>query len=152
MLKFANTRIFYCHSLASVRKYVYLCVVINKQTYNKLNITIMSTTFKNTMREVMTDAWRMFRITGESFAACLKRAWQLAKLAKAMKTKVVQFFYVKASTGELRQAFGTLQASVIDGLVKGTGRKANENLMTYYDQEAQGFRSFKKFNLVKVIL
>lgn len=112
----------------------------------------MSTTLKNTMREVMTDAWRMFRITGESFATCLKRAWQLAKLAKAMKTKVVQFFYVKASTGELRQAFGTLQASVIDGLVKGTGRKANENLMTYYDQEAQDFRSFKKFNLVKVIL
>lgn len=112
----------------------------------------MSTTLKNTMREVMTDAWRMFRITGESFATCLKRAWQLAKLAKAMKTKVVQFFYVKASTGELRQAFGTLQANVIDGLVKGTGRKANENLMTYYDQEAQGFRSFKKFNLVKVVL
>lgn len=112
----------------------------------------MTTTLKSTMREVMTDAWRMFRITGESFATCLKRAWQLAKLAKAMKTKVVQFFYVKASTGELRQAFGTLQANVIDGLVKGTGRKANENLMTYYDQEAQGFRSFKKFNLVKVIL
>lgn len=109
----------------------------------------MSTSLKNTMREVMTDAWRMFRITGESFAACLKRAWQLAK---AMKTKVVQFFYVKASTGELRQAFGTLQANVIDGLVKGTGRKANENLMTYFDQEAQGFRSFKKFNLVKVVL
>lgn len=112
----------------------------------------MSTSLKNTMREVMTDAWRMFRITGESFATCLKRAWQLAKLAKAMKTKVVQFFYVKASTGELRQAFGTLQANVIDGLVKGTGRKANENLMTYYNQEAQGFRSFKKFNLVKVVL
>lgn len=112
----------------------------------------MSTSFKNTMREVMTDAWRMFRITGESFAACLKRAWQLAKLAKAMKTKVVQFFYVKASTGELRQAFGTLQANVIDGLVKGTGRKANENLMTYYDCEKKEFRSFKKFNLSKVVL
>ena len=90
----------------------------------------MSTTLKNTMREVMTDAWRMFRITGESFAACLKRAWQLAKLAKAMKTKVVQFFYVKVSTGELRQAFGTLQASVIDGIVKVTGLNDNYILMT----------------------
>ena len=145
-------RIFYYHFLVNVRKYVYLCIVIKKQSIKLLNYKIMSTTLKNTMREEMTDAWRMFRITGESFAACLKRAWQLAKLAKAMKTKVVQFFYVKASTGELRQAFGTLQASVIDGLVKGTGRKANENLMTYYDQEAQGFRSFKKFNLVKVVL
>ena len=145
-------RIFCYYFLADVRICVYLCIVIKKQSIKLLNYKIMSTTLKNTMREVMTDAWRMFRITGESFAACLKRAWQLAKLAKAMKTKVVQFFYVKASTGELRQAFGTLQASVIDGLVKGTGRKANENLMTYYDQEAQGFRSFKKFNLVKVIL
>lgn len=138
--------------LVCLDKTNYLCIVIKKQSIKLLNYKIMSTTLKNTMREVMTDAWRMFRITGESFAACLKRAWQLAKLAKAMKTKVVQFFYVKASTGELRQAFGTLQASVIDGLVKGTGRKANENLMTYYDQEAQGFRSFKKFNLVKVVL
>lgn len=112
----------------------------------------MSTTIKNQLSSIMSEAWRMFRITGESFATCLKRAWQLAKLAKAMKTKVVQFFYVKASTGELRQAFGTLQSNVIDGLVKGTGRKQNENCMTYYDQEAQGFRSFKKFNLVKVIL
>lgn len=112
----------------------------------------MATTMKNQLSNIMSEAWRMFRITGESFATCLKRAWQLAKLAKAMKTKVVQFFYIKASTGELRQAFGTLQSSVIDGLVKGTGRKQNDNCMTYFDQEAQGFRSFKKFNLVKVIL
>ena len=41
---------------------------------------------------------------------------------------------------------------VIDGLVKGTGRKANENLMTYYDCEKKEFRSFKKFNLSKVVL
>ena len=112
----------------------------------------MSTTFKIQLSNIMSEAWRMFRITGESFAECLKRAWQLAKLAKAMKTKVVQFFYVKASTGELRQAFGTLQSSVIDGLVKGTGRKQNDNLMTYFDCEKQEFRSFKKFNLTKVIL
>lgn len=112
----------------------------------------MATTMKNQLSNIMQEAWRMFRITGESFATCLKRAWQLAKLAKAMKTKVVQFFYVKASTGELRQAFGTLQSSVIDGLVKGTGRKQNDNCMTYYDCEKQQFRSFKKFNLTEVIL
>lgn len=112
----------------------------------------MATTMKNQLSNIMQEAWRMFRITGESFATCLKRAWQLAKLAKAMKTKVVQFFYVKASTGELRQAFGTMQSSVIDGLVKGVGRKQNDNCMTYYDCEKQQFRSFKKFNLAKVIL
>ena len=112
----------------------------------------MSNERKNQLSNIMQEAWRMFRITGESFAECLKRAWQLFKLSTAMRTKIVQFFYVKASTGELRQAFGTLQSSVIDGLIKGVERKKNENCMTYYDQEAQGFRSFKKFNLVKVIL
>lgn len=112
----------------------------------------MSTTIKNQLSNIMQDAWRMFRITGESFAECLKRSWQLSKLAKAMKTKVVQFFYVKASTGELRQAFGTLQSSVIDGLVKGVARRQNDNLMTYFDCEKQEFRSFKKFNLTKVVL
>nr|DAO79822.1 MAG TPA: hypothetical protein [Caudoviricetes sp.] len=112
----------------------------------------MTAKFKNIMREIMNDAHRIFHVTGESFSSSLKKAWQLAKLAKAMRTNVVQFFYIKASTGELRQAFGTLQESVIAGLVKGVGRKPNENLMTYYDKEAHGFRSFKKFNLVKVIL
>jgi|GEM_PF-6133134 len=34
----------------------------------------MSTTFKNQMRDVMNDAWRMFRVTGEAFAECLKKA------------------------------------------------------------------------------
>ena len=27
-------RIFYCHFLVSVRKYVYLCIVIKKQKFN----------------------------------------------------------------------------------------------------------------------
>ena len=45
----------------------------------------MATNFKNQMREVMSEAWRMFRITGESFAECLKKSWLLLKLKLAMK-------------------------------------------------------------------
>lgn len=109
----------------------------------------MATEFRNKMRDVMNDAWRMFRITGESFSECLKRAWLLLKLKLQMKQRTVQFFYQKVN-GEIRQAFGTLKDDVIDDNVKGTGRKPNENLFTYFDTERGEFRSFKKFNLIKM--
>ena len=96
------------------------------------------------MREVMSTAWQMFRITGESFSS-----WLLLKLKAQMKKRTVQFFYQKVS-GEIRQAFGTLRDEVIADNVKGTGRKPNENLFTYFDCEKNEFRSFKKFNLIKI--
>lgn len=109
----------------------------------------MATNFKNQMREVMNEAWRMFRITGESFAECLKRSWLLLKLKMQMKKRTVQFFYQKVS-GEIRQAFGTLEESVIADNVKGIGRKPNDNLFTYFDKEKNEFRSFKKFNIIRI--
>lgn len=110
---------------------------------------IMATEFRNKMRDVMNDAWRMFRITGESFSECLKRAWMLLRLKTQMKTKTVQFFYQKVS-GEIRQAFGTLKEEVIDQHVKGTGRKPNDNLQVYWDTEKEEWRCFKKCNLIKI--
>lgn len=111
----------------------------------------MSTNFKNSMREVMKNAHRFFKVTGESFSECLKRAWQVYKLAKAMKTKTVQFFYQKVN-GEVRQAFGTMAEEVIHDKVKGTDiRRKNEDLLTYWDTEKESFRSFKEFNLVKIV-
>ena len=109
----------------------------------------MAITFKNQMKEVMSEAWRMFRITGESFAECLKKSWLLLKLKMQMKKRTVQFFYQKVS-GAVRQAFGTLEESVISDSVKGTGRKPNDNLFTYFDKEKNEFRSFKKFNIIKI--
>ena len=99
----------------------------------------MSTTFKSSMREVMSNAWRFFKVTGESFADCLKRAWQVYKLAKEMKKRTVQFFYQKVN-GE-----------VIADKIKGNDtRRKNDDLFTYWDCEKEAFRSFKKFNLVKI--
>lgn len=108
-------------------------------------------TFRMNMREIMNDAWRMFRITGESFSECLKRSWMVFKLRKQMKTRKVQFFFQKVD-GTIRQAFGTMLESVIEGKVKGTGRKPSNDLVVYYDCEKDAFRSFKKFNLIKVVL
>ena len=108
----------------------------------------MTTLFKSQMRQVMSDAWRI-QVTGESFSESLKRAWLLLKLKAQMKQKTVQFFYQKVN-GEIRQAFGTLRDEVINTIVKGTGRKPNDNMFTYFDTERQEFRSFKKFNLIKI--
>lgn len=90
-----------------------------------------------------------YRVTGESFSESLKRAWLLLKLKAQMKQKTVQFFYQKVN-GEIRQAFGTLRDEVINTIVKETGRKPNDNMFTYFDTEKQEFRSFKKFNLIKI--
>ena len=109
----------------------------------------MTTLFKSQMRQVMSDAWRIYRVTGESFSESLKRAWLLLKLKAQMKQKTVQFFYQKVN-GEIRQAFGTLRDKVINTIVKETGRKPNDNMFTYFDTEKQEFRSFKKFNLIKI--
>lgn len=98
----------------------------------------------------MQNAWRFFRVTGESFSDCLKRAWQIYKLSKEMKSKTIEFFYKKVN-GEVRQAFGTMKDEVISDKIKGNDtRKKNEDLFTYWDCEKEAFRSFKKFNLVKV--
>ena len=85
---------------------------------------------------------------GEAMHIC----WMNLKLKKAMKTRVVQFFFIKASTGELRQAFGTTDPHRYEYEAKG-GRNGNyAHCVQYWDTEKQGFRMFKDFNLVSVVL
>ncbi|OAV70691.1 hypothetical protein Barb4_01176 [Bacteroidales bacterium Barb4] len=104
---------------------------------------------KETLSAIMTAAWRMFKVTVEAFSVCLKKAWTLFKLRKAMTTGIVQFHFAKIS-GEVRQAFGTLQAEYTEGKVKGAERKQNDLLFTYWDTEADGFRCFKNYNIISI--
>lgn len=100
------------------------------------------------LSKLMTEAWRLFRVTGESFSECLKKAWKLYKLKASMKRQIVQFHYKKIS-GEIRQAFGTLNEKYLPES-KGSDRKKNDLLFTYFDTEVQGYRSFKIMNLVSI--
>ena len=99
---------------------------------------------------IMRTAWQMCRATGVTFAECLHKAWQVFKLKIKMRAGIVQFFYLKSSTGELRQAFGTLKDDLCPE-TKGDDRKPNKHLVTYYDTVAEGWRSFRMFNFVIVI-
>lgn len=45
----------------------------------------------------------------------------------------------------------TMKDDVIADKIKGNDtRKKNDDLLTYWDTEKEAFRSFKKFNLVKM--
>ena len=87
----------------------------------------MSNQLKNQMREVMSLAWKLFRVTGEAFADCLRKAWANFKLAAAMRTGIVKFYYQKVN-GEVRQAFGTLSDKYINVEAKGSQRAKNDLL------------------------
>lgn len=80
---------------------------------------------------------------------CLKQAWQVVKLESAMKTKVVEFFFMKMN-GEVRQAFGTLLQSHIDYTPNGTGHAASRDCIRYWDEAKGAWRQFKAYNFLRV--
>ena len=98
------------------------------------------------MSKISTDAKRINEITGRPMAECEKQAKQIAECVSEMCKRVVEFFYLKKD-GSTRQAFGTLQPDVVIAHVKSESmREPNPDLVTYFDTEAQAFRSFKKIN------
>lgn len=108
----------------------------------------MATDFKNKMREVMRRAWMLVKVYGFSMAEAMKQSWKVLKLKAALKKGIVKFYYQKLN-GEVRTAWGTLKEGVIPE-IKGTERKKNESLITYYDNEKQAYRSLKIANLIKI--
>lgn len=108
----------------------------------------MSTERRMTLRQIMQTAWMFVKRNGFTMAEALKVAWLNAKVIKAMRGGIVQFFFQKID-GSLRQAFGTLDPHRLPE-IQGTGRKANDTVQVYFDTDRQEFRSFKKCNLVRM--
>lgn len=95
---------------------------------------------------IMNKAWYLCKTYQYAFADCLKKAWAWFKLRREMLSGVSRFHFTKAD-GSTREAFGTLREDQI-GEVKGTGRKAGENIQTYWDVEKNDYRCFKIINLI----
>lgn len=123
-----------------IHKIVFRLKIIIIFAYNKQQ-SIMS----NFRTEVFLRAYRL-TLTGKSFSQALKHSWAIYRLQKEMRGSVVEFRFRKIS-GEIRIAYGTLIKSVIDPLIKGSGRKS-ESLVTYFDCQKQEFRCFKEENLI----
>ena len=95
----------------------------------------------------------LIRDFGFGQADAMKKAWAVMKLEKAMTNKVVTFWYIKKTTGELREAHGTTDPHRYHYESTGTGRKGDfANCVQYWDTEKQGFRMFKTYNFVKAEL
>ena len=93
------------------------------------------------------DAKRISEITGRSIDDCKKTVMQITECVKEMKSRVVEFFFLKKD-GSVRQAFGTLQDEIILPLLSDPSNHGGTNpeLVTYFDINAKQFRSFRKEN------
>lgn len=104
-----------------------------------------STSFRKT---VMLRAYHIMNTTGKEWAICLKKSWQLYRLNKEMHSGEVTFFFEKKD-GSLRKAIGTLKMDKIDYEFK-SDSQPKVTTFTYFDVEANSFRSFKIENFMMI--
>lgn len=103
---------------------------------------------KETLKSIMLLAWQFVRKNGYTMSEAMKVAWAVFKLKAKMKAGIVRFYFRKVD-GSTREAFGTLSEKLMPE-TKGTGKKPNDTLFTYYDTERECWRSFKKANLLSI--
>lgn len=78
------------------------------------------------------------------------KSLQVSLLLEKLHNGIAHFEFIKKSTGELREAWGTLANNLVSAKVKGCQRRNNPNCICYFDVERGEFRSLLVSNLVKV--
>lgn len=105
----------------------------------------------NFRARVMKYAWQLWRATKQQWRICMIKAWQLYRLAKAMREGVATFYYQKAD-GSIRKALGTLKNLPAGATLGGKKvTKPSYKTMAYFDTEKNSFRCFKIENLICTI-
>lgn len=110
-------------------------------------MTTTTNTAKYNKANIMRMAWQFVKRNGFSLAEALKTAWRNAKVKIAMYNGIVRFTFKKVD-GSLREAFGTLKASLLPP-TQGN-RRENPTLQTYFDTEKGEYRCFKVANLISI--
>lgn len=103
---------------------------------------------KEFLQKVMKLAWQLVKRNGYTMSEAMKVAWTNLKLVRAMKDRIVKFYFQKVD-GSIREAFGTLNEAMIPSHTDGS-RKKNDTVQVYFDTEKQEFRCFKKANLLRI--
>lgn len=104
---------------------------------------------KSDLRAIMQMAWQFVKRNGFTMSEALKAAWLNFKLRVAMAARIVKFYFQKVD-GSVREAYGTLDASVVPETTGNDTRKKNDTVQTYYDTEVQSWRCFKRANLIRI--
>ena len=104
-------------------------------TNNALTITRMTVIAKRTGSELMAGA----------------KGMMIENLKKQMRGGIAHFVYMKRN-GELREAWGTLNSSLVQKNINGRGiSRERYATSAYYDVEVAGWRSFRWENLVIIL-
>ena len=115
----------------------------------------MSTGCRDNARWVMQLADYLERNYEKSRSQCVKQAWLVWKLLKAMREeKVLQEFLYLKDDGTERRAHGTLNEYLMpySALAKGTAQQPwPRESFSYWDAGKKGWRSFKASALVYVV-
>lgn len=106
--------------------------------------------FRRTSREVMTLAWQFIKKNGMSLSEALKKAWLNIKLRTMMQNRICKFYFQKVD-GSIREAYGTLEESIVPVLTGNDRRKKNDTVQTFFDTEKSEWRCFKKANLINMV-
>ena len=105
-------------------------------------------------QRALTIATRMHANTPAELMVAGAKAAMVAELKKRMRTSVVEFYFIKKSTGELRRAFGTTMPRLASSHINGRGiSREAVNTVAFWDVEADGenkWRSFRYECIVKV--
>ena len=97
---------------------------------------------------VMKYAHQMYASTKNSWVSCLKKAWEIYRLAKEMRNGIVNFAYVKVD-GTIREACGTLMNLPAGRTLNGKRMtKTSYKTFAYFDIEKGEMRCFKIENLL----
>lgn len=109
----------------------------------------MKTNRKETLRDIMLQAWQFVKRNGFSLSEALATAWRNYKLKAAMRTKIVKFYFQKVDSS-IREAWGTLAENLIPATSGQDDRRRNDTVQVYYDTEREAWRCFKKANLLNI--
>lgn len=104
----------------------------------------------NFRARVMKYAHQLYKSTKKSWRFCMLKAWELYRLAKKMRSGIVQFVFEKVD-GSVRVAHGTLQ-NLPAGSSVNRKRTSMPSYKTfaYFDTDKNEIRCFKIENLVTI--
>lgn len=104
---------------------------------------------KSDLRAIMQMAWQFVKRNGFTMSEALHAAWLNFKLKVAMAVRIVKFYFQKVD-GSIREAYGTLNASIVPQTTGNDNRRKNDTVQTYFDTERSEWRCYKRANLLRI--
>lgn len=98
-------------------------------------------------KAVLRLTWQLVKQAGLTFADALKRAWATLRLTAQMSQQATTFFYRK-DDGSERCAIGFNRVAPDRVEANRPAKKHNPLVITYYDLQANGWRSFRADRLI----